>query len=522
MPQETDSTSTPSSPAVALPASGRGASRVAYLGEAMDRLIYDFMAEEKIPGMTLAIVQAPYIPRVAGYGLADAEKGWLASSKTVWPVVDISQAFGAVAVFQLVEKGKLDVNAPVGNILPELPDAWKSITVLQLLQHATGLPDYTKAEGYDPRRNISPAEQLAAVFDQPLVFEPGTQVAMNPTDGLLLSLVVDRAAGMTYEKFIRQGQIEALGLKRTLFSEDAERLPADEGDAATHVHEQFKSDVRFVDPAETAAGYRLDKGALVPVPRGEAGRLRGYADIWSTPEEISFWDICLAGSILVKEPAHRDMIYKPTLLANGRHVPAMSGWQFPHHPGLMDIKGTIPGYSAYICRFTDASELVCVTLTCNREGVDLTNLSRRIAGALDPKLGSGGLDDHCLYLYESVHDVPTTTARLRAELDRRGIPVFAIFDHGQNAKEAGLDMPPAQVVVFGSPKVGTRLMLENPGIAAELPLRIAVWQDGTGSVWVSSPRLVPLAACYGLRDAPALPGMIRLVRELVSHAANVY
>ena len=51
---------------IQLPAQGRGNSRVEYLGQSMDQLIYDFMQEEKIPGMTLAIVQAPYIPRVAG------------------------------------------------------------------------------------------------------------------------------------------------------------------------------------------------------------------------------------------------------------------------------------------------------------------------------------------------------------------------------------------------------------------------------------------------------------------------
>lgn len=505
---------------VRLPVSGRGASRTAYLGEAIDRLIYDFMAEENIPGLTLAIVQAPYIPRVVGYGLADAEHGWLASTKTLWPVAFISQAFGAVAAFQLVEEGKLDVNAPIGNILPGLPDAWKPVTVLQLLQHASGLPDYTQIANEASSRELAPDELLATAFGAPVAFEPGTQAAMNPTNGLLLSLVIDRASGMTYEDYIRSRQFEPLGLKRTLFATDVAALPVDHGTADSPTHEQFKSCVRFVDPVEPAAGYRLEGSSLQPVAR-PAG-LRGYADIWSTPEEISFWDICLAGSILVKDPAHRDIIYKPALLANGKRVPAMSGWQFPRHPGLMDIKGSVPGYSAYICRFTAPAELVCVTLTCNREGIDFTNLARRIAGALDPRLGSGELDDNCLYLYESVHDVPTTVARLQEDLKKRNIPLFAVFDHGRNAREAGLDMPPSQVVVFGSPQVGTHLMLQNPGVAAELPLRIAVWQDSRGSVWVGTPHLGRIAACYNLKDAPALPGMVNLVRALISHAANVY
>lgn len=53
-------------------------------------------------------------------------------------------------------------------------------------------------------------------------------------------------------------------------------------------------------------------------------------------------------------------------------------------------------------------------------------------------------------------------------------------------------MPPSKVVIFGSPKVGTNLMLENPGIATELPLRIAVWEDKEGSTWISFPHMEKL------------------------------
>lgn len=79
----------------------------------MDQLIYDFMQEEKIPGMTLAIVQAPYIPRVVGYGLSNAETGLLSSTNTLWPAAEISQGYAAIAAFQLVEKGKMDIHDKV-------------------------------------------------------------------------------------------------------------------------------------------------------------------------------------------------------------------------------------------------------------------------------------------------------------------------------------------------------------------------------------------------------------------------
>ena len=105
-----------------LPQAGRGNVHVAYQGKAIDQMIYDFMEEQGIPGMTLAIVQAPYIPRVAGYGVTDLEKGNLAAAKTLWPIGPISQGYAAVAVMQLYEKGKLDLNDPIGKYLKDIPE----------------------------------------------------------------------------------------------------------------------------------------------------------------------------------------------------------------------------------------------------------------------------------------------------------------------------------------------------------------------------------------------------------------
>ena len=82
-----------------LPQEGRGNVHVAYQGKAIDQMIYEFMEEQGIPGMTLAIVQAPYIPRVVGYGVTDFEKGNLAAAKTLWPIGPISQGFTAVASY---------------------------------------------------------------------------------------------------------------------------------------------------------------------------------------------------------------------------------------------------------------------------------------------------------------------------------------------------------------------------------------------------------------------------------------
>ena len=81
----------------------RGNPAVQFEGQTIDEMVAAFMKEHRIPGMTLAIVQAPYIPRVVGYGVSDVEKGLLASPRTLWNVGQITQGYTAVAIMQLIE-----------------------------------------------------------------------------------------------------------------------------------------------------------------------------------------------------------------------------------------------------------------------------------------------------------------------------------------------------------------------------------------------------------------------------------
>lgn len=187
----------------------------------------------------------------------------------------------------------------------------------------------------------------------------------------------------------------------------------------------------------------------------------------------------------------------------------------------MDIKGSVPGYTSFLSRFTHAEELVCVTLLANKEGVDFTNLGRRIAGAFGDLLATHYNDNH-LFLYEGQFSAATTVSRLEAELQARGIPLFAKFDHRKNALEAGLTLRPTTVLVFGSPQVGTGLMQVNQSFALLLPLRIAIWEDESGSTWLAFQRLTQVAADYGLAEHPVIPKMQRLLEDLVRKAGNLY
>ena len=85
---------------------------------------------------------------------------------------------------------------------------------------------------------------------------------------------------------------------------------------------------------------------------------------------------------------------------------------------------------------------------------------------------------------ESRFSVKETSDRLGSEIERRGIRVAARIDHAAGAKSAGLDMPPTEVIMFGNPKLGTPLMLAQPSVAIELPMKMLVWQDKSGKVMI--------------------------------------
>jgi len=90
----------------------------------------------------------------------------------------------------------------------------------------------------------------------------------------------------------------------------------------------------------------------------------------------------------------------------------------------------------------------------------------------------------------SNHSVDATVEKLKGILNAKGVMLFALVDHSGEAAKAGLKMPPTKLLIFGSPKAGTPVMLAAPSIAIDLPLKILVWQDANGKVWVSynSPR----------------------------------
>lgn len=93
--------------------------------------------------------------------------------------------------------------------------------------------------------------------------------------------------------------------------------------------------------------------------------------------------------------------------------------------------------------------------------------------------------DNGMVHLSSPHSVQETLKRLDSTLQSRGLAVFARIDHSGEAEKVGMKMHPTQVIIFGSPKGGTPVMVASPTLAIDLPLKALVWEDAGGKVWLS-------------------------------------
>ena len=118
----------------------------------------------------------------------------------------------------------------------------------------------------------------------------------------------------------------------------------------------------------------------------------------------------------------------------------------------------------------------------------------------------------------SHHSVADTVEKLKGILLSKGVMLFAIVDHSGEAEKVGMKMRPTKLLIFGSPKAGTPLMQAAPSVAIDLPLKILVWEDEQGKVWVSFNSPAYLQQRHGI--SPDLVQNIAVVEALAAKAAE--
>ena len=118
----------------------------------------------------------------------------------------------------------------------------------------------------------------------------------------------------------------------------------------------------------------------------------------------------------------------------------------------------------------------------------------------------------------SHHAVDQTLERLEGILKAKGVTIFALIDHSGEAEKVGIPMRPTKLLIFGNPKAGTPLMLAAPSSAVDLPLKILIWEDAQGKVWVTYNSPAYLQQRHGL--AAELLANIAIVETLAAKAAE--
>ncbi len=350
----------------------------------LDLYLRDQMARRHIPGLSLAVVREGKVALARGYGLASVELAVPATPSTVFELASVSKQFTATAIMLLVEDGKLGLDDRIVDRLPGLPPLWAGITVRHLLNHTSGIPDYLRPP-LSLRDDHSGGDLIALVAGKPLEFPPGEGWAYSNTNYLLLGLIVERASGQAFPRFLDDRIFRPLGMAATRVTDPLAIIP---GRATGYEHAGGTLRVRdFLSPTLSATG---DGG------------------VSSSALDLARWSAALDGETLLRAPALRQM-WTPGKLKDGTPTHYGFGWAIGRdgdHP-VIEHSGAFPGFNAHLARYPDDKLTVIVlanTSTARAERIARAIAARFIPGLPIPAEPAEDLED------------PPTTARHKALL----------------------------------------------------------------------------------------------------------
>ncbi|RFP65702.1 serine hydrolase [Hymenobacter lapidiphilus] len=360
--------------------------------------------------------------KLGNYGLANVQDSVPVTTQTPFFLNSITKAFVGVAAMQLVEAGQLDLTAPVGRYLPELPATWHPVTVRQLLTHTSGLPDILPEDALVTENNEKAA--WTQVQTQPLDFPAGQQFAYNQTNYLLLGRLIDKLSSQPFAQFIQQRQLEVVGMSRTSI-----------GDA----HDVLTRGARGYTYTQYVDGQRHRSPQLRNLFEVFPPSLRPAAGMSSTAKEIANWLVALQQGKLL-QPQSLLTLWTPGLLTDGSQrgfggklTGYALGWPTvsrPEHPAVAPVGG---GRSAVFLYPQD--ELAIVVLT-NLQGANPERFVDALAACYlpDMRVADGfGLPPTLRALHRTVRQRGFSHLEEEVKKARRRDPVYALPEDAINA-----------------------------------------------------------------------------------------
>lgn len=209
--KRTDLTSLPQAPPPVVYASPADETR------ALDDLVQAWVDDGRFMGSVL-VMQDGKILLDKGYGMADAAKDRPDTPDTVYHIGSITKQFTAAGILLLQDRGKLKVSDSIRTYLPDAPAAWDQITLFDLLTHTSGLGD--DGEDFAGRwaEDETPAQLWAAIRNEPLKFQPGTQFSYSNAGYAVLGMVIEKVSGQPYGDFLRDNLFKPLGMTATAYN----------------------------------------------------------------------------------------------------------------------------------------------------------------------------------------------------------------------------------------------------------------------------------------------------------------
>jgi len=312
--------------------------------EAIDRYLSAQVEQSNRVGLSVAIVKNGQMVFAKSYGKRSLLDRRSVETNTIFAIGSVSKQFTCAAILLLAEDGKLSVHDSVAKFYPKLTRA-KDITLLDLMNHVSGYPDYYPLDFVDRRmlKTVAEDELLAQYAGANLDFEPGTKWSYSNTGYILLGRVVEKVSGESLGAFLARRIFQPLSMTQTFY------------------------ELHATDPRR-ATGYQTFALSAPEVIAPEAaGWLRGAGGIYSTPDDLARWDLALTTGWVLK-PESYALMTTPRLLTDGRSAEYACGLSVKMQSGrqILSHNGAVSGFNAYNAMVPSTRS--AVIMMCNLEG----------------------------------------------------------------------------------------------------------------------------------------------------------
>ncbi|HWR50262.1 MAG TPA: serine hydrolase domain-containing protein [Bryobacteraceae bacterium] len=327
--------------------------------EAIRGAVKEQMAALGIPGLSVAVADDFSLVFSEGFGMADLEHSVPATRDTVYRLASISKPITAVAALQLVERGRLDLDAPVRTYVPGFPEKKWPVTVRHLLTHTAGIRHYGSPEEVGSTRHYSDILEPLKIFESdPLLFEPGTKFSYTTYGYNLLGAAVEKAAGMPFMEYLKENVFGPAKMETARQDDAWEVVP------------------------HRARGYRMaaERRIMNCALADTSNKIPG-GGMLATAEDLVRFAIAVERAALLK-PETVKVMFTPYELAGGRKSAYALGWTVQERAGRTWVShgGGQQGTATLLLTMPERG--IAIAVTANLEGADVTKITDAITNIL--------------------------------------------------------------------------------------------------------------------------------------------